>query len=490
MINKHSIYNWLFFPLLASLLAGSVASCINDPAMEEDTSGKSTLSIMVRGVTTNPEQDGYDEYIETLRIIGFDAKGDVVCNQLFDNDASTDDVPDFIIQGTGKDTKINITQTLEEAFQGGTCDFYFIANEKDYTVHNTQSNTQSLSNFLDEVSLNGLKNCVIAYDGKEPGATNQRSILMTTSVTSALKPGDNTINDIQLVRCFAKVQLKVTNQSSADITVSNATLTGKYPDSFHLLNGGNHTPELSTSFTTSLQTDAITIPTGSGSTVEVGELYFPEWLSQTDDNLKYSFNLSDGISNKTYEFPAVDNNITRNTCYVTTATFAGWESVSIKLEVAPWEVVSSEIHWNTTPQFALNVNKSAVGTVEKYYPITYTATNDPNDTNDLVFTFSITEPLGSAWVFSLSNGSDFYFVDPDDADNYKYVPNGIVGTDSENLTIRLRAKNSYNADTPQETMLAVKYQMADGTWNRLIIDAEQATGNSRDVFLIRQIPAN
>ena len=146
---KQYIYHWLFFPLLASLLAGSVASCINDPAMEEDTSGKSTLSIMVRGVTTNPEQDGYDEYIETLRIIGFDAKGDVVCNQLFDNDASTDDVPDFIIQGTGEDTKINITQILEEAFQGGTCDFYFIANEKDYTVHNTQSNTQSLINFFD-----------------------------------------------------------------------------------------------------------------------------------------------------------------------------------------------------------------------------------------------------------------------------------------------------------------------------------------------------
>lgn len=489
MINKHSIYNWLFFPLLASLLAGSVASCINDPAMEEDTSGKSTLSIMVRGVTTNPEQDGYDEYIETLRIIGFDAKGDVVCNQLFDNDASTDDVPDFIIQGTGKDTKINITQTLEEAFQGGTCDFYFIANEKDYTVHNTQSNTQSLSNFLDEVSLNGLKNCVIAYDGKEPGATNQRSILMTTSVTSALKPGDNTISDIELVRCFAKFQLKVQNTSSNVITLSNVKLKGSYPASFQLLKEGNHTPDQSNNFTTNLQTNAITV--SSGATVEIGELYFPEWLSQTDVDVKYSFNLSDGIFNETYEFSAVDNNITRNTCYVTTATFGGWESVSIRLEVAEWDVISSEIHWNTTPQFTLDVNKSVTSSGnEKYYPITYTATNDPNDTNDLVFTFSITEPLGSAWVFSLNNGSDFYFVDPDDADNYKYVPNGIVGSNSENLTIRLRAKNPYNAETPQKTWMAIKYQMADGTWNRLIIDADQTTNDSRDVFLIKQIPAN
>ena len=62
MINKLSIYNWLFFPLLASLLAGSVASCIKDSVIEEeDTSGKTTLSITVRGVTQEPEKDGDDE---------------------------------------------------------------------------------------------------------------------------------------------------------------------------------------------------------------------------------------------------------------------------------------------------------------------------------------------------------------------------------------------------------------------------------------------
>lgn len=490
MINKHSIYNWLFFPLLVFLLAGSATSCSNDSVVQEeiDTTRKTTLNIAVRGITTIPDE-GYDEYIQTLRIIGFDGNGTLICNQLFDNDENTINIPDFTIQGTGENAKINITQTLEEAFQGGTCYFYFIANENDYTVYNTQSNTRSLNNFLDEVSLDGLKNCVIAYDGKEPGATNQRSILMTTSVTSALKPGDNTISDIKLVRCFAKFQLKVQNTSSNAITLSNVKLIGSYPASFQLLKGGNHTPDQSNNFTTNLQTNAITV--SSGATVEIGKLYFPEWLSQTDVDVKYSFNLSDGIFNETYEFSAVDNNITRNTCYVTTATFARWESVSIRLEVADWDVISSEIHWNTTPEFTLHVNKSVVSSNnEKYYPITYTATNDPNDTNDLVFTFSITEPLGSAWVFSLNNGSDFYFVDPDDADNYKYVPNGIVGSDSENLTIRLRAKNPYNAETPQKTWMAIKYQMADGTWNRLIIDANQTTNDSRDVFLIKQIPAN
>ena len=188
MINKHSIYNWLFFPLLASLLAGSVASCINDPAMEEDTSGKSTLSIMVRGVTTNPEQDGYDEYIETLRIIGFDEKGVVVYNK---QHSSTD----FLIENG----VLNITQTMEDAFQGGVCDFYFVANEDGYNVHDTQSTARTLSAFLNTESLakDELMNCVIAYTGKEPGATNILPILMTTSVRTTLRPGDNTINNIE-----------------------------------------------------------------------------------------------------------------------------------------------------------------------------------------------------------------------------------------------------------------------------------------------------
>lgn len=480
MINIHSIYKLLFLPLLIVLMLG-ITGCSNDSVEEENTDPlpKSRIVLTVRGVTTSSTEGNYDEYIETLRIIGFDKNQSVVCNSLY---GGTE------LMLTASKDAIVITEELEEAFQGGTCDFYFIANEEAYTRYGT---SQSLSDFLSAESLteDDLKKCVIAYTGKEPGETNQCPILMTASVISALKPGDNTIDDIELVRCFAKFQLKVYNSSSNDITVSGAQITGSYPTSFWLLNEGNYMAGQSAPFTTDLHTDDINV--SSGETAEIGELYFPEWLNQSGVDVNYSFTLSDRISNETYEFSAVDDNITRNTCYVTTATFAGWESVSIGLEVAPWDVVSSEIHWNTTPRFTLYVNKKVENSGnDKYYPITYTATNDPNDTNDLVFTFSITEPVGSAWVFSLSNGSDFYFVDPADADNYKYVPNGIVGTASENLSIRLRAKNPYNAETPQETLLAVKYQMADGTWNRLIIDAEQATNESKDVYLIRQIPAN
>ena len=133
-------------------------------------SGKSTLSITVRGVTTNPEQDGYDEYIKTLRIIGFDEKGVVVCNQ---QHSSTD----FLIENG----VLNITQTMEDAFQGGVCDFYFIANEETYAV----SEETKLTDFLisDVLNKKNLEACAIATPSNQSFTPSEDTpILMTTSV--------------------------------------------------------------------------------------------------------------------------------------------------------------------------------------------------------------------------------------------------------------------------------------------------------------------
>ena len=306
---------------------------------EEDTSGKSTLSITVRGVTTTAPTDGdYDEYIKTLRVIGYDADGKVVCNQMHQGAE--------LSLVTGKD-EIQIKQLLEESFQGGTCTFYFIANEKDYTVHNTQSNIQLLSNFLDEVSLNGLKNCVIAYDGKEPGATNQRSILMTTSVTSALKPGDNTINDIQLVRCFAKVQLKIIDQTNSVNVVDNPVLKVTYPSYYSLWDESQDANWISNAPEENIELELVngTIEQDnqSYSLFTSQEIYFPERLFTPDANteanaLKFSFTLND----KPYTAAVADEtgkdfNIRRNTHYTVIATLKKKETVTFNILVNAWD---------------------------------------------------------------------------------------------------------------------------------------------------------
>lgn len=366
MINKQSIYYWFFFPLLALLSAGSLTSCIYDSVLEEtDMSGKSTLSITMRGITTtDPSTTGgsYDDYVKTLRIIGFDANGSVVCNQLFDYDESTTEIPDFIVQGIGEDAQINITQALEDAFQGGVCDFYFIANEDGYSVYTNGQVGENLSSFLgtignleQEPKKDVLDKCVIATPTQTQIATLGSSpILMTTSVRSTLKPGDNTINNIELVRCFAKVQLKIVNKSGGKVSVGDPKLVGTYPDSYSLWDGSssenwkeNDTPyEISLSLSESTITEEMqTYPLYTSQ-----EIYFPERLLGEGNNeesnaMKFSFTLN----GKSYT-PAIANsegtdfNIRRNTHYTVTATLNSTPVViTFNIEVIPWTEVEVDV---------------------------------------------------------------------------------------------------------------------------------------------------
>lgn len=336
---KLYIYHWLFFPLLAIMLAGSAASCINDTVMEEDTSGKSTLSITVRGVTQEPEKDGYDEYIKTLRIIGFDEKGVVVYNKQHSS-------IDFSIENG----VLNITQPMEDAFQGGVCDFYFVANEDGYNVHDTQSTARTLSAFLSAESLtkDELMKCVIAYTGKEPGATNTLPILMTTSVRTTLRPGENTINNIKLVRCFAKLQLKIVNKSGEEISVTNPKINGSYPNSYLLWNGSSsenwnqNNPHYEIDLNP-LNEGSITDDTQNYPLYYSTEVYFPErlFLDANNNNKDNAITFSFTLNNKTYNVEVADAtgtdfNIHRNTHYTVIATLKKKEIVTFNILVNAW----------------------------------------------------------------------------------------------------------------------------------------------------------
>lgn len=346
MINKHSIYNWLFFPLLALMLAGSAASCINDPVMEEDTSGKSTLSITVRGVTTDPA-DGYDEYIETLRIIGFDEKGVVVCNK---QHSSTD----FSIENG----VLNITQIMEDAFQGGVCDFYFVANENRYNVHDTQSTSTTLSAFLNTESLtkDELMNCVIAYTGEEPGATNTLPILMTTSVRTTLRPGDNTINNIELVRCFAKVQLKIIDQTNSANVGDNPVLEVTYPSYYSLWDESQDANWISNAsevnINLKLVTGTIEQDNQSYLLFTSQEIYFPERLFDQDSNiednaLKFSFTLNGtSYTAAVADAAGTDFNIRRNTHYTVIATLKKKNKVTLTVLINKWDEKTMDVEFN------------------------------------------------------------------------------------------------------------------------------------------------
>lgn len=296
-------------------------------------SGKSTLSITMRGVTINPD-NGYDEYIKTLRIIGFDANERVVCNQLFDY-VDNNGIPNFEVT---ESDEVNITQTLEDAFQGGVCDFYFIANEEGYTVYESQD---GLSKFLEGENLtkDALDKCVIAFDAFK--LNTDYPILMTaTSSSQLIKPGENVIGTVYLVRCIAALQLVVKTPISG-VTLSNVSLTGSYPDSFSLFNinylGFTSMDILENIY---LSPIAISEEEKNEGIVYSGRIFFPEQL-RGDISAKYSFS----INNKPFTLKVVDDDrlIERNNCYKTIATYDNSSVKALDYEVTFWTNVEVNI---------------------------------------------------------------------------------------------------------------------------------------------------
>lgn len=373
MINKHSIYNWLFFPLLASLLAGSVASCINDPAMEEDTSGKSTLSIMVRGVTTNPEQDGYDEYIETLRIIVFDASGKVY-NQFY----SKNDIEKWNIIISETDTYYKITQELAN-FSGGSSRFYFIANEGGYTVYGDDNNTL-LTNLLSKKGLteDELKECMMASTPDDQNWSTKPILMIANPSAQYIKPGDNIeITDVELVRCIAKVQLIVQKDNTTEnkipvsdvVTISDVSLHGTRPESYSLWDTKSYfainNSEYQHDFTITDGNKTVGYGTDGSPAYTSDMVYFPEKLYQdntAEGDLYFTFTLTytpEGGTAivRTYTVAigedadddgvVEDYNIYRNTIYTVTVTLQ-WQPTepTMNIQVDAWDEKEMSVEFN------------------------------------------------------------------------------------------------------------------------------------------------
>lgn len=446
MIKKYSIYNWLFYPLLTILLIGGIYGCSNEQAMEEgNISGKSTLSIMVRGITTAEPSTGgsYDDYVKTLRVIGYDDAGTVICNEKYETDELGE------VKENEGDTYIEITQDLEDAFQGGVCDFYFIANENYYYVYDTG---QKLSEFLENANLtkSDLEECNIAF-GEEDDLVPDYPILMTVhSTPHFLKPGDNVIDGISLIRCLARIQLKISKDESVvnELTASDVTLNGTYPDSYSLWNTGTYT---------GYQAKELNYPLTNNSSDAVftsQALYFPEKLgkggnAQTDTDLKFSFTLTEGSNSNNYEVAigeetsggGIDYDIHRNHWYTTMATYYGMQgSLGITFDVEEWNEkaytyeLSNEGNFITedinAKQFEYETGKSAIAT--QY------STEAGASSRQATFTVEMTTPVGVRWMAHLTNAQDFEIVTDEN-----HAAEGVGG--SSPVTLLIRPTKSFDA---------------------------------------------
>ncbi len=181
-----------------------------------------------------------------------------------------------------------------------------------------------------------------------------------------------------------------------------------------------------------------------------------------------------------------DFNIVRNHYYKYTIANVD-DGIKLQLEVMPWEHEEWTVEWSNAYDFSCTVEKNPiVDENETYYPIVYTATNDPSQLNDIFINFQLNEPAGTRWVASLDNGQDFFFCDPNSNNpsiDDHYVPGGYAG-DSQ-VTIRIKAFGEYNLDNPQTVRFAIRVLSPEGTWNRLLNLIGE--NNGEDYILIKQV---
>lgn len=333
MINKHFTYNWLLFPILAVLFAGSMVGCGNDPVMEEDTtSGKTTLSITVRGITiTEPTDDNYDDYVGTLRIIGYDDAGNTVCNTKYNDLLKNSNVAPIELNG---ETFYKISNLELQGFAGGRCHFYFIANEDFYTI--------SLGNgIMDAPDKSDLEGAKVSFNANTNLGTFP--ILMTAQSVALIKSGieQEITEPIQLVRCVAKFKLIIEGDQNT-YTIKEVTVTGSSPNNYALWKESGYTGYSTSAYNKSVtnnSSDSEFLFSNSG-------IYFPEKLygATIDYSGLLVFNISvtsNGISN-TYHVEigedkngSIDYNIRRNTIYTVTATLT-WKP-TFTVQVDSWD---------------------------------------------------------------------------------------------------------------------------------------------------------
>lgn len=284
-MTDRNLYRYLFLSLLTGLLMFSTTGCSDSIPVQEagDVTSRASLAVDVQGVSTTVPTDGnYDTYIETLRVIGFDASGNVLCNKRYANNS---------VGGNGltvTDGQFQLTQPLDGAFQGGTCRFYFVANEEYYTLYQTN---RRLSDYLANPALAeaDLKNCVIAYAPTPDRISGSYPILMTAvSEPQFIRSGMNRMEAVSLMRSLVKVQLQVLKGAAVTdgVTVSEVKLQGTYPDSYSLWNTRDYTGY------TSQPMDVDLFSTDPNRPFIGPVMYLPEKMMRgqsTDQDLKFTF---------------------------------------------------------------------------------------------------------------------------------------------------------------------------------------------------------
>lgn len=355
---KQYIYHWLFFPLLAILLASGTTGCSNESVMEEEdnNTGHTYLTITTRGINVTEDSD-FENYVGKLRVMAFDSQGNIVSGVNF----RIDDLSDYKVQWSGDDTYITVeTEILGGKMTSGTYSFYFVANE---TGYNTTNESKALSEVLAAVETEDeLKNIKVKteFTNSKPNATN---MLMSVGPLKVLiREGENNEignvnNRIKLIRAFAKAQLLLKVGSGVAKPASpEVSLSVPAPDSFYLLPGKEEeiTSTANLFYTVDRSGNNLLMDTEltASDYFFISEVvYLPErYLSANTEEKAIKYKIT--LDNNVYPASIADNttgtldySIKRNYAYTTIGTYAPASETNVTLnwQVKPYDNVKVDV---------------------------------------------------------------------------------------------------------------------------------------------------
>ena len=325
-----------------------------------------------------------------------------------------------------------------------------------------------------------LSSCIIAFDA-ERGLTPGYPILMTVHSTSQyLKPGDNSMGTIQLVRCLAKLQLKVNQEEVENVKISNVKLTGKYADSYSLWDGKNYTNYKVQALDYQLPNASSSVPLNYNSE----EIYLPETMQSTSSGaiVKYKFDLTADGQTQSFEIEVgkpdnndptaiADYNIYRNHWYTITGIFKGWnDMLLVGYDVQDWTDVSHEVQLSDKGTFKIGIpNIRQFQWDSKNYVATQYGEGAGAADRYATLTLRMTIPEGVKWQAHLDN-PDFEFVGESDGvgvgENPQTPEEGVV-------TLRIRPVHTYTENERRTANLFVTLGTKPNEHALFITDADQ-----------------
>lgn len=211
MLDRNKRTKWI--PALLAGILLILPGCVQEELTPPTPDSSATLRLSTKGITVNPDDTNADleEYVKTLRLIGFQEGQQVVNHQITDWTGYT-------VQGEDPNTYIEIPldESIGATIKRGVLDLYAVANEPENYVDNLTIDASTTQSEVESLRVLGEASNIVP--------SKENPFLMSAHVNTTLLQEENTI-DVDLIRTAGKVELTSVKKDEEDTNLSGYSYT-------------------------------------------------------------------------------------------------------------------------------------------------------------------------------------------------------------------------------------------------------------------------